>query len=54
MSMRTRVLHGPGLGPGQPAVHGPGFNYILRVGCGPETCRPGLVNNNFAGAAGRE
>ena len=45
----TRVLHGPGLGPWA----GPGFNDILRAGCGPETCGagPGLVNNNFAGRA---
>ena len=41
----TRVLHGPGLGPqAGPARSpwaGPGFNDMLRAGCGPETCRPG-------------
>ena len=54
--VHTRVLHGPP-GPGRAgparspsAVLGWAFNDILWAGCGPETCRPGLVNNNFAGS----
>ena len=40
-------------GPGRPAAHGPGRAKIIyfagRAVCGPETCRPGLVSNTFAG-----
>ena len=39
-------------GPGQPAAHGPGQDSIIFCGPGaggPETCRPGLISNSFAG-----
>ena len=45
--IHIRVLHGLGLGlwargPAWASVGlRPGFNYMLRAGCGPETCRPG-------------
>ena len=54
--VHARVLHGPGLGPrvgpARSPWAGPGQDSMIFCGpgrCGPETCRPGLVSNSFAG-----